>query len=61
MYSIDYPFESMSEAAKWLDAAKPDAHVRSKIERENASGHLFLLTETINGQDLTIDGGLLVI
>jgi 2,3-dihydroxybenzoate decarboxylase len=36
MYSVDYPFESMTEAAKWLDASKLDAPVRAKIERENA-------------------------
>jgi len=36
MYSVDYPFESMTEATEWLDAAKLDAHVRAKVERENA-------------------------
>jgi 2,3-dihydroxybenzoate decarboxylase len=42
MYSIDYPFESMTEAAEWLDAAELDAHVRAKIERENAQALLKL-------------------
>jgi len=42
MYSVDYPFESMDEAAKWLDAAKLDAHVRAKIEHENAQALLKL-------------------
>jgi 2,3-dihydroxybenzoate decarboxylase len=42
MYSVDYPFESMAEAAGWLDAAKLDAHVRAKIERENAQALLKL-------------------
>ena len=32
MYSVDYPSESMTEAAEWLDASKLDAHVRAKIE-----------------------------
>jgi predicted TIM-barrel fold metal-dependent hydrolase len=36
MYSVDYPFESMTEAARWLDAAKLDPQVRAKIEHENA-------------------------
>jgi len=36
MYSVDYPFESMTEAAAWLDAAKLDAQARAKIEHENA-------------------------
>ena len=42
MYSVDYPFESMTGAAGWLDAAKLDAHVRAKIERENAQALLKL-------------------
>lgn len=42
MYSIDYPFESMTEAAEWLDASKLDAHVRAKIEHENAQALLKL-------------------
>ncbi len=42
MYSVDYPFESMTEAAEWLDAAKLDAQVRAKIERENAQALLKL-------------------
>jgi len=42
MFSVDYPFESMTEAAEWLDASKLDAHVRAKIERENAQALLKL-------------------
>jgi 2,3-dihydroxybenzoate decarboxylase len=42
MYSVDYPFESMTEAAGWLDASGLDAHVRAKIERENAQALLKL-------------------
>jgi 2,3-dihydroxybenzoate decarboxylase len=42
MYSVDYPFESMTEAAGWLDASRLDAHVRAKIERENAQALLKL-------------------
>ena len=42
MYSVDYPFESMNEAAGWLDASKLDAHVRAKIEHENAQALLKL-------------------
>jgi predicted TIM-barrel fold metal-dependent hydrolase len=42
MYSVDYPFESMTEAAGWLDAAELDAHVRAKIEHENARAQLKL-------------------
>jgi 2,3-dihydroxybenzoate decarboxylase len=36
MYSVDYPFESMTEAAGWLDPAELDAKVRAKIEHQNA-------------------------
>jgi predicted TIM-barrel fold metal-dependent hydrolase len=36
MFSVDYPFESMTEAAGWLDAAKLDPQVRAKIEYQNA-------------------------
>jgi 2,3-dihydroxybenzoate decarboxylase len=42
MFSVDYPFESMTEAATWLDAAKLDPHVRAKIEHENAQALLRL-------------------
>jgi 2,3-dihydroxybenzoate decarboxylase len=42
MYSVDYPFESMTEAAEWLDASKLSAQVRAKIERENAQVQLKL-------------------
>jgi 2,3-dihydroxybenzoate decarboxylase len=42
MYSVDYPFESMTEAAGWLDAAELDRKVRAKIERENAQALLKL-------------------
>jgi 2,3-dihydroxybenzoate decarboxylase len=42
MYSVDYPFESMTEAAGWLDASSLDARVRAKIERENAQALLKL-------------------
>jgi 2,3-dihydroxybenzoate decarboxylase len=42
MYSVDYPFESMTEATQWLDAAKLDEKVRAKIERENAEAVLKL-------------------
>jgi predicted TIM-barrel fold metal-dependent hydrolase len=42
MYSVDYPFESMAEAAGWLDASKVGPQVRAKIERENAQALLKL-------------------
>jgi 2,3-dihydroxybenzoate decarboxylase len=42
LYSVDYPFESMTEAAEWLDAAKLDPPVRAKVERENAQALLKL-------------------
>jgi 2,3-dihydroxybenzoate decarboxylase len=42
MYSVDYPFESMTEAAEWLDTAKVDAQVRAKIEGGNAQALLKL-------------------
>lgn len=42
MYSVDYPFESMTEAAGWLDAAKLDPQVRAKIEHRNAQALLKL-------------------
>ena len=42
MYSVDYPFESMMEAAGWLDAAKLDPQVRAKIEHRNAQALLKL-------------------
>jgi 2,3-dihydroxybenzoate decarboxylase len=42
MFSVDYPFESMTEAAGWLGASKLDEHVRAKIEGENAQALLRL-------------------
>jgi 2,3-dihydroxybenzoate decarboxylase len=42
MYSVDYPFESMTEAAEWLDASELDPRVRAKIEHENAQALLKL-------------------
>jgi 2,3-dihydroxybenzoate decarboxylase len=42
MYSVDYPFESMTEAAGWLDAANLDPQVRAKIEHQNAEALLKL-------------------
>jgi 2,3-dihydroxybenzoate decarboxylase len=42
MYSVDYPFESMTEAAEWLDASKLDTRVRAKVEHENAHALLKL-------------------
>jgi len=42
MFAIDYPFESMTEAAGWLDASKLDAQVRAKIEYQNAQALLKL-------------------
>lgn len=42
MYSVDYPFESMTEASGWLDAAGLDARVRAKIEYRNAHALLKL-------------------
>ncbi len=36
MYSVDYPFESITEASEWLDAANLDPRVCAKAERENA-------------------------
>jgi 2,3-dihydroxybenzoate decarboxylase len=42
MYSIDYPFESMTEAAEWIDASQLGAHARAKIERQNAQALLKL-------------------
>jgi 2,3-dihydroxybenzoate decarboxylase len=42
MYSVDYPFESMTEAAGWLDAAKLDPQVRAKVEHQNAQALLKL-------------------
>jgi 2,3-dihydroxybenzoate decarboxylase len=42
MYSVDYPFESMTEAAEWIDACQLGAHVRAKVERENAQALLKL-------------------
>jgi 2,3-dihydroxybenzoate decarboxylase len=42
MFSVDYPFESMTEAADWLGAAELDPKVRAKVERENAQALLKL-------------------
>jgi 2,3-dihydroxybenzoate decarboxylase len=42
MYSVDYPFESMTEATGWLDAAELDPRVRAKIEHQNAQALLKL-------------------
>jgi 2,3-dihydroxybenzoate decarboxylase len=36
MFSVDYPFESMIEAADWLGAAELDPKVRAKVEHDNA-------------------------
>jgi 2,3-dihydroxybenzoate decarboxylase len=36
MYSVDYPFESMTEAAEWFDVAPLNDAVRAKVARDNA-------------------------
>ena len=36
MFSVDYPFEDMGEAAAWFDKAEIGADVRRKIGRDNA-------------------------
>jgi len=36
MFSADYPFEDMSEAAEWFDAAEISEADRLKIGRTNA-------------------------
>jgi gamma-resorcylate decarboxylase len=43
MFSVDYPFEDMSEAAAWFDEAEISEADRSKIGRANAI-KLFKLT-----------------
>jgi 2,3-dihydroxybenzoate decarboxylase len=43
MFSVDYPFEDMSEAAAWFDKAEISEADRSKIGRTNAI-KLFKLT-----------------
>ena len=42
LYAVDYPFESMSEAADWLDTSKLEQQARGKIERQNAQTLLAL-------------------
>ena len=44
MFSVDYPFEDMSEAAAWFDKAEISEADRSKIGRTNAI-KLFKLPE----------------
>jgi len=36
MFSVDYPFEDISDAADWFDAAPLAESDRSKIGRDNA-------------------------
>ena len=36
LFSTDYPFETMSDAADWFDATPISAHDRRKIGRDNA-------------------------
>ena len=36
MFSVDYPFESMSDASKWLDAAAVSEHAREAISHGTA-------------------------
>ena len=36
LYSVDYPFEDMAEAASWFDQAAISEHDRLKIARSNA-------------------------
>jgi 2,3-dihydroxybenzoate decarboxylase len=36
MFSVDYPFEDMGEAAAWFDKAEVDETDRRKIGRTNA-------------------------
>ena len=43
MFSVDYPFEDMSDAAAWFDKAEISEADRSKIGRTNAM-KLFKLT-----------------
>jgi 2,3-dihydroxybenzoate decarboxylase len=42
MYSVDYPFESITETTEWLDTSKLDPQARAKIEHENAQALLKL-------------------
>lgn len=37
LFSTDYPFESMEEAATWFDAAEIGENDREKIGRRNAA------------------------
>lgn len=37
LFSTDYPFETVGEAAKWFDAAPISEHDRRKIGRDNAA------------------------
>jgi gamma-resorcylate decarboxylase len=36
LFSTDYPYESMHEAAAWFDSASISDHARVKIGRTNA-------------------------
>jgi len=45
LYSVDYPFEDMAEAASWFDQAAISEPDRLKIARSNAQA-LFLETGT---------------
>ena len=45
MFSVDYPFEDISEAAEWFDSAEISEADRRKIGRTNAL-KLFKLPET---------------
>lgn len=42
MYAVDYPFESMTEAAGWLGTSEIDQQTRAKIEHRNAQTLLAL-------------------
>ena len=44
MWSADYPFEDISDAAEWIDAAPLGEADRLKIGRDNAV-KLFRLTQ----------------
>jgi len=48
LFSVDYPYEQMSSAARWFDDAQFDNALKLKIGRENANALFALKLQTVS-------------
>jgi 2,3-dihydroxybenzoate decarboxylase len=53
MFSVDYPFEDATAAARWIDAAPLDPHTRERVEHGNAEALLWPAAQVSSGATST--------